>query len=57
MAVISNYSSNTLISGTSDTDSIYNSGSYVTISASTGNDSIYSSNGSYSGARVTIDAG
>ena len=42
MATTSNSKSNTLISGTSDSDSIYNGGSNVTIEAMAGNDTVYS---------------
>ena len=40
MSVIDNYTSQTIISGTSDADSIYNSGDDVSISTAAGNDSV-----------------
>ena len=40
-----NTTSNTLISGTSDADSVYNRGQNVTINAGTGNDTVYNSYG------------
>lgn len=40
MADISNYTSSTLVSGTSAADSIYNSGSYATVKAGAGDDTI-----------------
>ena len=40
MADISNYYSDTIITGTAEDDSIYNGGSNVTIEALAGNDSI-----------------
>ena len=43
MANISNSTYNTLVSGTSDADSIYNSGRYVTIDAGAGNDTVRNS--------------
>ena len=60
--IITNYTKNTLISGTSNVDSIRNYAGGVTISAGAGNDNIYSStdknytiNNSY--GYVTIDGG
>lgn len=41
MAVFENYDSNTLVSGSSDNDSIYNSGKYVTMTGGAGDDTIY----------------
>ena len=43
MANFDNISYNTLISGTSGNDSIYNRGKNVTISAGNGNDTVYNS--------------
>ena len=48
MANYSNSNNNTIISGTSDDDSIYTSGSYVTVNAGDGDDTINSYYGSYS---------
>lgn len=52
MANILNYTSSTLVSGTSAADSIYNASSYVTIKAGGGNDSITNF-----GYYATINAG
>ncbi len=52
MSVINNYTYETVISGTSDADSIYNSGDDVSISTGAGNDSVYNN-----GHCSTIDAG
>lgn len=52
MATINNRQSDTLITGTSETDSIYNCGVNVTIDGSGGNDSIKNSSD-----KVTIDGG
>ena len=50
---ITNYNSHTLVSGTSNKDSIYNSGSYATINAGSGNDTVYNDLVAY----VSISAG
>ena len=44
---ISNYTSDTLISGSSGNDTIFNNGDSVTIEGGKGNDSIYNSSGYY----------
>ena len=53
MANISNSTKNTIITGSPDADSIYNSASYVTIEAGAGDDTIYD----YNGPRSSINAG
>ena len=52
-ATLSNFHSNTLLSGTSNADSIRNGGNYVSITSGAGNDTVYNSFGDY----VTIDGG
>ena len=52
MAVINNWDNNSIVSGTGDNDTIYNSGSGVTINSGTGDDSIRNS-----GDSVIIDIG
>ena len=53
MAVINNTTSNTLLSGTSGNDSLYNTGNHVTLSGGAGNDTIYNMKGNY----ISINAG
>ena len=54
MADISNYYSDTIITGTAEDDSIYNGGSNVTIEALAGNDSI---SNDYEASNVSISTG
>ena len=58
MANISNSTANTLVTGTSSADSIYNTGGNVTINSGSGNDTINNQSQDYT-KRVTIkgDAG
>ncbi len=45
MATLSNGTSNTIVTGTSGADSVYNSGQNVTITTSDGKDTVYNSYG------------
>ncbi len=49
---ISNSTSNNIVNGTNDSDSIINSGAYVTINGSAGNDTINSNNQDGSGVVI-----
>ena len=57
MAVIYNETSNTLVTGTSDNDTIENHGSYATIKTGAGNDSVSNSTYGDDGANSLIDGG
>ena len=54
---ISNTKSNTVISATSNADTIYNSGKYVRITTGSGDDSIYNYATTRNSRYITVDAG
>ena len=55
MSVIENYTYATVVSGTSDADSIYNNGDDVSINTAAGNDTVYNNYGHKS--KISLGAG